>query len=701
MNRYTITASRKDSKSLVQRFKDAGINALEIGLQGRFHDPLRSPDVQGLVEFCDSHPDFAFPDAKNLGIPTRYDGGDCITNGSLHEIALRAILVDQCQWQQAFTPISSRLAGDGGLILSFGLERCVPPSILRDIGHKVVHMADVDLRKPRLSSRGGIPGAAATERVAVVGMSSRVPGANDLEEFWTLLCNSKSQHIEVPRDRFTFDGGWRDVDPERKWYGNFVEDYDAFDNKFFNKSPRESGAMDPQQKMMLQAAYQAVEQSGYYQSMDSDKHIGCFIGVSNVDYQDNVACHPVSAFTATGTLMSFVSGKISHYFGWTGPSMSIDTACSGSAVAIHEACKAILSGECTRALAGGVNAMTSPLWYQNLAGASFLSTTGQCKPFDVKGDGYCRGEAVGAVFLKRLSDAVRDGDPIFGTIAATAVYQNQNFTPITVPNAASLSDLFQTVTSRAGVDPRDITVVEAHGTGTAVGDPAEYDGIRKTLGGPKRSSTLSLSSVKGLVGHSECASGMIALIKTLLMIHEGAIPPQASHDTINPALHAVPSDKIEIPRRLKAWTAPFKAALINNYGASGSNASMVITDAPLRQMAALSGLGSQSRTARQPFWFCATDDQSLGAYAARFITFLQSKATSGNTSLPALSWNVARQSNRSHDRALIFGAESIQELEGKLQSFCRGQLTALDVVKHPRPVILCFGGQISTWTDAT
>lgn len=693
-----MTTSRKHSSPLFQKLKDACITAVEIGLQGRFHDPTRSSDVQALVEFCDSHPDFFLPSASHLVIPTRYQGGDYITNGSLHDIALRAILVDQCQWYQTFASIQSRLDGDEGSIISFGLERCVPHSYMRSLGNRVVHIDDVDSGKSQLNPMANPLGDVTKDYIAVIGMSCRVPGANDLEDFWTLLCENKSQHIEVPGDRFTFDTTWRDVDPQRKWFGNFVQDYDAFDNKFFNKSPREAGAMDPQQKMMLQAAYQAVEQSGYYQSSGIDKHIGCYIGVSNVDYQNNAACHPASAYTATGTLMSFVSGKVSHYFGWTGPSMSIDTACSGSAVALHEACKAILSGDCTSALAGGVNAMTSPLWYQNLAGASFLSPTGQCKPFDAKGDGYCRGEAVGAVFLKRLSDAIADGDPIFGTIAATAVHQNQNCTAITVPNAPSLSDLFQNVTSKAKIDPRDITVVEAHGTGTAVGDPAEYDGIRKTLGGPKRSSTLSLSSVKGLVGHAECASGMVALMKTLLQINEGAIAPQASHDTINPALHASPSDKIEIPTNLKPWNATFKAALINNYGASGSNASMVVAEAPSRRVASLGGFADGSRSPQQPFWLCGVDDESLNAYISRFLSFLRSKTISAkNVSLPNLSFNIARQSNRSLNRALIFHADSVQDLEGKLESFRRGELAALDTAKSTRPVILCFGGQVSTF----
>lgn len=167
---------------------------------------------------------------------------------------------------------------------------------------------------------------------------------------------------------------------------------------------------------------------------------------------------PTNAFTATGNLRSFIAGKISHYFGWTGPGLTIDTACSASAVAVRQACRAILDGECTAALAGGTAIMTNPLWFQNLAGASFLSPTGACKPFDAKADGYCRGEAIASVFLKKMGQAIKDGNTIIGSIRSTAVYQNENCTPIFVPNAPSLSSLFEDVLHKARLQPRDITL---------------------------------------------------------------------------------------------------------------------------------------------------------------------------------------------------------------------------------------------------
>ena len=193
--------------------------------------------------------------------------------------------------------------------------------------------------------------------------------------------------------------------------------------------------------------------------------------------------------------------------------------------------------------------------------ASFLSPAGQCKSFDASADGYCRGEAIATVFLKRMSSAIADGDQIIGTIAATAVYQNQNCTPIFVPNAPSLSDLFRKVLHKSRIEAKQISVVESHGTGTAVGDPAEYESIRQVFGGLPRSKELQLGSVKGLVGHTEGSSGVVSLVKILLMIHEGYIPPQASFSVLNPAIRTSPSDKITISTSLQPWDEDHRSAL--------------------------------------------------------------------------------------------------------------------------------------------
>jgi acyl transferase domain-containing protein len=453
--------------------------------------------------------------------------------------------------------------------------------------------------------------------------------------------------------------------------------------------------MDPQQRLILQVAYQAVAQSGYYHKLpSSNDRIGCYMGVVGSDYENNISHTTPNAFSATGALRCYISGKVSHYFGWTGPAMTLDTACSASTVAISLACQAILSGDCSAALAGGTNLCNGPLFFQNLAAGSFLSATGQCKPFDKAADGYCRGEAIGAVFLKKLSNAVADGDQILGVISATAVNQNQNTTPIFVPNPLSLTDLFQNVISKSGLDVKDISVVEAHGTGTAVGDPAEYNSIRRVLGVSSRSGLkpLQLGSVKGLIGHTEGASGVVSLIKILLMMHEGRIPPQASFNAINPAIKASPSDNINITVTPIPWKDEFKAAVINNFGAAGSNASMVIKQAPKQVLEPNGALSSPASSLKFPVYISAIDDKGIRAYTTRLRQYLKDKIISGDHfGIENLAFNLNRQSNWSLGRALIFATNSVDNLDQQLSSF----VTLATPIA--RPVIMCFGGQVANF----
>lgn len=465
-NRVTITCYTADSAHLQQQIRSAGLVASEIGLQGRFHSDKFYPQLQDLLSFCASHTDDRLQNVSDLLFPVWFKGqGENRASDNVEDIAIRAMLGEHCDWYATFAAaVGSKL--DAKLsVVSFGPERGVPPSFKARLGSRLVHVSNFDTPVPSQAQPSTIDyplqsQEALDSSVAVIGMSVKVAGADDLEQFWNLLCEGKSQHIEVPKERFSFETSWRDIDANRKWYGNFINDYDKFDHKFFRKSPREMASTDPQQRLVLQSAYQAIEQAGYFRQSSMDKHIGCYLGVGTVDYERNIGCHAPNAFSATGNLKSFVAGKVSHYFGWTGPALTIDTACSASAVAVHSACKAILQGECSAALAGGAMIMTSPEWFQNLAGASFLSTTGSCKPFDANADGYCRGEGVGTVFLKSLRQAMKDGDQIIGTIASTAVYQNENSTPITVPNAPSLSRLFRDVTQKAHLRPEQVTYVE-------------------------------------------------------------------------------------------------------------------------------------------------------------------------------------------------------------------------------------------------
>ncbi|KAF4454629.1 Conidial yellow pigment biosynthesis polyketide synthase [Fusarium austroafricanum] len=730
--RATVTTSERGAAKLLRQLRAAGITTAEVGFKGDIHSPRPESreNVEALIAFCNKNDHLRLPDSSSLAMPTYTNAGDGkpITSGagSMHEIALRTVFSKQCDWYGSSAAVkTTHLDGNTDLMVAFGPDRCVPPTLMRQLGSRLVHFSDVPFEYATSEKQTNTvsPSEEQEEPIAVVGMSIKVAGADDVHEFSDMLRTGKSQHQIIPPERMVFDSLFREKDPSRKWYANLMKDVDAFDHKFFKRSPRESAAMDPQQRLLLQASYQAVEQAGYFtESIRNPKSdaeeverqkIGVYMGAPAVDYEHNVAGHAANAFTATGNLQSFLAGRVAHHFGWTGPAMTLDTACSSSAVAIHLACRNLVAGECNAALAGGVALFTNPLWFQNLAAANFLSPTGQCKPFDQAADGFCRAEGIACVMLKRMSDAVADGNTILGCIASSAVYQNQNSTPMFVPNSPSLSQLFKDVIQQANVKPGDVSLVEAHGTGTPVGDPAEYEAIRLALGGPTvRSEPLPLGSAKGHVGHTEGASGVVSLIKVLTMMRENYIPPQASFTKMNPLIRSSPSDKIQVVTSLRPWVKNAgskynKVALINNYGAGGSNAAMVVSQSPLSGFApepdSIIGNNPNGQTARLPFFISGADGQSIKAYASKLIAFMQSH--SKPLSLADLSFALGRHSNPDLSHRLVFSARSVEDLRSKLSEVASSKSPSPELAIHKtkpqRPVILCFGGQISTFVGLT
>ncbi|KAI1810887.1 putative polyketide synthase [Poronia punctata] len=694
-NQATVTIPLETVQSFEYQLNAGRITHSRTDMYGRYHTELLTPGLKSLLSVSRTCCGLDLPDASEVLVSTYLNNGHRLEQGSLQKVVLSAILVDHCDWFKTITLVNSSFtpAGDNRVV-SFGPEQCIPPSVRRALNAELIESNN--------SSREACQTFTPRDSdIAVVGMACNVPGAEDLDQFWTILMEGKSQHREVPEDRFTFTTPFRsNQDPKKKWWGNFVDNHDAFDHRFFHKTPREAASMDPQQRMLYQAAYQAVAQSGYFQRSPRERasRVGCYVGVCYNDYENNVSHHAPNAFSATGNLRGFVAGKISHYFGWNGPALTIDTACSSSSVAVHQACQAILSGECQSALAAGTNLISSPMLYQNLAAASFLSPTGQCKPFDDAADGYCRGEGVAVVYLKKMTQAIEDGDQIWGTIASTAVSQNDNSTPIFVPNHTSLSGLFTTALTKAGMTADQISVVEAHGTGTPVGDPAEYEAIRRVFAekATTRKNPLQLGSVKGLVGHTEASSGGISLVKVLLMMHESYIPPQPSFNTLNSSIKSLPSASIVISTKPTPWERTSKAALINNYGASGSNASIILKEAPRHTLSR--SMGQRAITVQYPVYISGQDDVALKSYMIRLLQFIKSGKTSRQSMIMEnFSFNICRQSNPSLDTAAVFSCQTIDECQEKLVTFL--DTDDIPVVKPPapRPVIFCFGGQASTF----
>ncbi|MDP3718283.1 MAG: amino acid adenylation domain-containing protein [Acidobacteriota bacterium] len=428
-----------------------------------------------------------------------------------------------------------------------------------------------------------------SEPIAIVGLGCRVPGADGPVAFWELLSQGRDAITEVPRSRWDVDALYdpRPGTPGKVYsrFGGFIEHVDLFDASFFGISSREAASIDPQQRVLLEVAWHALEHAGIAPSSLKATPTGVFVGVTSADY----ACLqleqnrlPNDPYFSSGAALNACAGRLSYVLGLQGPCMAVDTACSSSLTAIHLACSALRNRECDTALAGGVNLMLATWPHVTLAAAQMVAADGRCKTFDASADGYVRGEGCGMVVLKRLSDAARDGDRILALIRGTAVNQDGASSGFTVPNGVAQQALIRRTLDAAGVAPAAIDYVESHGTGTALGDPIEAGALGAVLGrAGGRDRPLLIGSVKSNIGHLESAAGVIGLIKLVLAMGHGRIPQTLHVHQPNPkidwdGLNLTPvSESVAWPggdrRRLAALSA---------FGVSGSNAHLVLEDAP-------------------------------------------------------------------------------------------------------------------------
>lgn len=526
--------------------------------------------------------------------------------------------------------------------------------------------------------------------IAIVGAACKYPGADSYNQLWDLIDAGVSMNSKLSDNRFNPKGTWRGAPQDGGFMGNFVTGIDRFDRTLFGISPREATYMDPQQRIALQVAYQAIETSGYFGQGSPTKDVGCYLGVASSDYEGNVNTHAPTAFSFTGTARAFVSGRISHYFKWTGPSITVDTACSSSAMAIHQACRGIASGDCTMALAGGINIISGPHTHQNLAAGNFLNTTGPCRSFDSGANGYCRSEGCGFIVLKTLSSAMADGDNILGVIAATATNQSDGSSSIAVPVSRSQTELYQRVLSRAAMSPNRVSYVEAHGTGTPRGDPIEYESISDVFSGDEynesKARKVHLGTIKGNIGHAEAASGVASILKVLLMMQQGRIPPQANFSNLNPAMQP---GRIEIATKSRDWDVDFRAACVNNFGASGNNTAVILCQPPKSEPSIRKKTPSLHS---YPFLLSAQSTASLEGYTIALRHFVNTCTPS----LPDLAYNLAQKQNRTLRHRANFHAGSVEELKSQLNdnsSLLANASPSTGPGERVKPVVLVFGGQ--------
>ncbi|MFI4954386.1 MAG: SDR family NAD(P)-dependent oxidoreductase, partial [Gammaproteobacteria bacterium] len=415
------------------------------------------------------------------------------------------------------------------------------------------------------------------EAIAVIGLEVRFPGgANDQNLFWNNLVEGKDGIRLAEKMRW---------DSEQYPYkAGFIDNIDLFDASFFNISAREAEQLDPQQRLLLETTWHALEDSGINPTSLKESETGIFIGISQSDYGHLLSNMPNNDFyQVTGNALNAAAGRLSYTLGLQGPAMAIDTACSSSLVALHEACRSLENHECDIAIAAGVNVLLDPKVFATLMQGNMLSADGYCKTFDKDANGYVRGEGCGVVILKRLSDAQKDNSRIYALIKGSAVNQDGASSGLTVPNALAQEKVMAKALANANVEPNTIDYIEAHGTGTSLGDPIEIGAI-KTIYGSGRTSPLIISTVKTSIGHLESAAGIAGVIKTILSMQHEVIPKHLHFKTINPSINldAIPA---QIPLNLIEWKkqeGKIRRAAISSFGFSGTNAHVILEEAPVQ-----------------------------------------------------------------------------------------------------------------------
>lgn len=416
--------------------------------------------------------------------------------------------------------------------------------------------------------------------IAVVGIGLRLPGGIDtLDAYWDALAARRDLVGPLPAERKDpFADAWEGL-PQR---GAFLDgDVLDFDAEFFGISPREARHLDPQQRLLLEVTWEALENAGIPATALGASSAGMYLGMMWQDYRDWLEAAP-DAYATTGNGHSFAAGRIAYALGLRGPAVAVDTACSSSLVAVHLAVQALNHGECDIAFAAGVNLILSPRSMRLVQQTRSLAPDGLCKTFDARANGFVRGEGCGALILKRLDHALRDGDRVHAVLHGTAVNQDGRSGGFTAPNVLSQVSLIETALTRSGLEPRDIGYVEAHGTGTALGDPIELEALATALGRRNGGAPLPVGSVKTNMGHLEGAAGVAGLVKAVLCVRRRQVPPLVHFRTLNPRID-LSGTGITVPERLLDWPAGAgRYAGVSSFGMSGTNAHVMLGPAPER-----------------------------------------------------------------------------------------------------------------------
>lgn len=538
------------------------------------------------------------------------------------------------------------------------------------------------------------------KRVAILGTSFRLPGSQPAE-FWPSLLAGKNLVTEVADDRWPKEAFLHPLRSNRGTSYTFaagsIGDVQGFDAKFFGISPREAAQMDPQQRLLLEMTWESLENAGIVPSTLRGTACGVYVGFASADYSfrfaDDLAA--VDASTATGNTASIAANRISYVFDLRGPSMAVDTACSSSLVAFHLACRAIVNGECTMALTGGISLHLHPYGFIAFSKASMLSKRGMCNVFDARGDGYVRSEGGGIFLLKDYDQAVEDGDSILAVVANTTVNSDGKKSGLTVPSPKAQAALLTQAYRDAGISPADIDYIEAHGTGTAVGDPIETQALGDALGKNRAADNpLLIGSVKSNVGHLETASGVAGLLKALYCVRHRVVPATIGIETPNPNIKF---DDWNL--KVVTDTRPLKASGkivvgVNSFGFGGANAHVILESHEPTSFKP----PKHHKATPLPIIISAKDHDALKATAGVFADFLDKQP---QTALYDIAYNAAFRREWHEHRAMVYGTTA-KAIARALQAFAddKPAHTAVEsgvALESPSGPAFLYSGNGSQW----
>ncbi|QKX61835.1 uncharacterized protein TRUGW13939_08991 [Talaromyces rugulosus] len=574
----------------------------------------------------------------------------------------------------------------------------------------------------------------AAEPIAILGTGCRFPGdASSPSRLWELLKNPRVVASEPPSNRFDIDSFYH-KDPSYPGTTNTREGYflsddpRSFDAPFFNISAAEAGTMDPQQRQLLETVFESIEAAGQRLDQLQGSATGVFCGVMGSDWGEffPVDFKSVASYAATGGARSCIANRVSYFFDWHGPSVVIDTACSSSMVALHQAVTALQRQECSVAVAAGTNLLLNPSYFITTAKMTMLSPDGRGRMWDSNANGYARGEGIASVVLKRLSDAVADGDPIECVIKATGVNQDGRTMGLTMPSGTSQLELIQNTYARAGLDPRNprdrCQYFEAHGTGTKAGDPQEASAVHQAFFGPPESGDkltedetdlLYVGSIKTVVGHTEGLAGLAGIIKASLSIQNGSISPNLLYEVLNPEIEPL-SKHVKVPTQLMPWPSlppgvPRRAS-VNSFGFGGTNAHAILESYDpelvvngvngISEINGINGVKSHTSISLLPFVFSAAAGRSLVDVLESYERYLQNNP---DVDLMNLAWTLLQRRSALRYRLPLW-APNTNELLTKIR-------TELDTaskdhsvrfihqrsVNTPKKIIGVFTGQGAQW----